>query len=70
MTLKLRIEKLIYGGEGLARIPGEGRRQTVFLPHVLPGEEVEAGGWLYRVVDMDGLRIDKVEVSRQEPVRE
>jgi putative hemolysin len=30
------------------------------------GEEIEADGWLYRVVDMDGLRIDKVEVSRLE----
>jgi putative hemolysin len=30
------------------------------------GEEVEADGWLYRVVDMDGLRVDKVEVSRQD----
>lgn len=28
------------------------------------GEEVSAAGWVYRVVDMDGLRIDKVEVFR------
>lgn len=28
------------------------------------GEEVSAAGWIYRVVDMDGLRIDKVEVSK------
>lgn len=28
------------------------------------GEEVESGGFAYRVVDMDGLRIDKVEVQR------
>jgi 23S rRNA (uracil1939-C5)-methyltransferase len=40
--VQLKIEKLIYGGDGLARIPGEGRQQAVFLPHVLPGEEVEA----------------------------
>jgi 23S rRNA (uracil1939-C5)-methyltransferase len=40
--VKLRIEKLVYGGEGLAR-NGEGPRpQTVFVPFVLPGEEVEA----------------------------
>jgi len=30
------------------------------------GDEIEADGWLYRVVDMDGLRIDKVEVTRRE----
>jgi len=34
------------------------------------GEEVKADGWLYRVVDMDGLRIDKIEVSRLESGRE
>jgi len=40
----LSIEKLIYGGEGLARTaPGpDGRSMTVFVPFVLPGEKVEA----------------------------
>ncbi|MCB9496254.1 MAG: HlyC/CorC family transporter [Fibrobacteria bacterium] len=28
------------------------------------GEEVESAGFVFRVVDMDGLRIDKIEVSR------
>jgi len=28
------------------------------------GEETSAAGWNYRVVDMDGLRIDKVEVQK------
>lgn len=28
------------------------------------GESIESGGMLYRVVDMDGLRIDKIEVTR------
>jgi 23S rRNA (uracil1939-C5)-methyltransferase len=37
--MKLRIEKAIYGGDGLARIP-EGK--TVFVPGTLPGELVEA----------------------------
>lgn len=37
--MKLTIEKLIYGGEGLARLP-DGK--AVFLPFVLPGEEVSA----------------------------
>ena len=45
----LTIEKLIYGGEGLARLPVEphsgdalGRGKAVFLPFVLAGEKVEA----------------------------
>lgn len=35
--MNLTIEKMIYGGDGLARSP-EGK--TVFVPFVLPGEEV------------------------------
>src|SRR5579862_7461573 len=40
----LSIEKLIYGGDGLARLPPglEGRSMPVFVPFVLPGEKVEA----------------------------
>lgn len=42
--MEVTIEKMIYGGEGLARVaqPGETRAQTVFVPFVLPGERVEA----------------------------
>jgi len=42
--LDLTIEKLVYGGDGLARLPADerGRRKTVFLPFVLEGEQVEA----------------------------
>jgi 23S rRNA (uracil1939-C5)-methyltransferase len=42
--LKLTIEKLIYGGDGLARLPADehGRGKAVFVPFVLPGEEVAA----------------------------
>ena len=36
--MKLRIEKAIYGGDGLARIPAG---KTVFVPGTLPGELVE-----------------------------
>jgi 23S rRNA (uracil1939-C5)-methyltransferase len=36
--LQLSIEKLIYGGEGLAHADGN----TVFVPFVLPGEQVRA----------------------------
>ncbi|MBA3916737.1 MAG: class I SAM-dependent RNA methyltransferase [Acidobacteriales bacterium] len=39
----LNIEKLIYGGDGLARVSEEdGRKKAVFVPFVLEGEEVEA----------------------------
>jgi len=42
--LDLRIEKLIYGGDGLARLPADdhGRGKAVFLPFVLTGERVDA----------------------------
>ena len=42
--MKLTIEKLVYGGDGLARLAPdtEGRSKTVFAPFVLDGEEVEA----------------------------
>ena len=36
--LLLSIEKLVYGGEGLAHADGS----TVFVPYVLPGEQVRA----------------------------
>lgn len=40
--MRLTIDKMIYGGDGLARLPSEGKRaQAVFVPYVLPGEEVE-----------------------------
>lgn len=43
--MELTIEKLVYGGDGLARLaPGDGesRAKTVFVPYVLSGERVEA----------------------------
>jgi 23S rRNA (uracil1939-C5)-methyltransferase len=36
--LRLSIEKLVYGGDGLAHADGN----TVFVPYVLPGEDVRA----------------------------
>jgi 23S rRNA (uracil1939-C5)-methyltransferase len=43
--MKLRIEKAVYGGDGLARMPADesaSSGKTVFVPGTLPGELVEA----------------------------
>lgn len=42
--MELTIDKLIYGGDGLARLPADerGRGKTVFIPGTLEGEQVEA----------------------------
>lgn len=42
--MELKIEKLIYGGDGLARLADEkaGRAKAVFVPFVAPGEVIEA----------------------------
>lgn len=42
--MNLTIEKLVYGGDGLARLPadGHGKGKAVFVPFVLQGECVEA----------------------------
>jgi 23S rRNA (uracil1939-C5)-methyltransferase len=39
--MKLRIEKTVYGGAGLAHQAEEGTSRTVFVPFTLPGELVE-----------------------------
>jgi len=36
MTSEVKIEKLVYGGDGLARLAG----QVILAPYVLPGEQV------------------------------
>ncbi|HVY93415.1 MAG TPA: class I SAM-dependent RNA methyltransferase [Bryobacteraceae bacterium] len=64
MALDLTIEKLVYGGEGLARVDGE----VVFTPFVLPGEAVEVASPsskkhaqradLLRVVQPSGDRVE------------
>jgi 23S rRNA (uracil1939-C5)-methyltransferase len=42
--LQLTVEKLVYGGDGLARLPADehGPGKAVFVPFVLEGETVEA----------------------------
>jgi 23S rRNA (uracil1939-C5)-methyltransferase len=41
--LQLTIEKLVYGGDGLARLPADehGAGKAVFVPYVLQGERIE-----------------------------
>ncbi|HXP17269.1 MAG TPA: 23S rRNA (uracil(1939)-C(5))-methyltransferase RlmD [Terriglobales bacterium] len=42
--MQLNIEKLVYGGEGLARLPADdcGPGKAALIPFVLPGEKIEA----------------------------
>jgi len=66
----LTIEKLIYGGDGLARLPADehGRGKAVFIPFVLGGEQVEvsitedkpgfARARAQRILERSSLRID------------
>jgi 23S rRNA (uracil1939-C5)-methyltransferase len=67
--VQVTIEKLIYGGDGLARIPASGderRGKTVFVPYVLPGEVVEATV----VEERKGFtRASLVEVLESSPAR-
>jgi len=43
-SMQIKIEKLVYGGDGLARLPADehGPGKTGFVPFVLDGERVEA----------------------------
>lgn len=42
--MHLKIEKLVYGGDGLARLPADehGTGKTVFVPFSIDGEQIEA----------------------------
>jgi len=42
--VQFKIEKMIYGGDGLARLPADehGSGKAAFIPFVLEGERVEA----------------------------
>jgi 23S rRNA (uracil1939-C5)-methyltransferase len=42
--MQLTIEKLVYGGEGLARLPADasGKGKAAFIPFVLAGEQIAA----------------------------
>jgi 23S rRNA (uracil1939-C5)-methyltransferase len=60
--LQLSIEKLIYGGEGLAHAEGN----TVFVPFVLPGEQVRAS---VRTRKKKLIHASLVEVEKSSPSR-
>ncbi len=60
--LQLSIEKLIYGGEGLAHAEGN----TVFVPFVLPGEQVRAS---VRVRKKKLIHANLVHVEQPSPSR-
>jgi 23S rRNA (uracil1939-C5)-methyltransferase len=63
--MRLHIEKLIYGGDGLSRLDGE----VVLTPFVLPGETVEAERTEARkhVQRARLLRVDVPSPDRAEP---
>jgi 23S rRNA (uracil1939-C5)-methyltransferase len=68
--LELTIEKLIYGGDGLARLPADdkGRGKAAFVPFTLAGEKVEVSvkeekpGFVRalptRIIEPSGQRIE------------
>lgn len=63
--LQLSIEKLIYGGEGLAHAEGN----TVFVPFVLPGEQVRASVRLRkkRLIHANLVEVQAASASRISP---
>ncbi len=65
--MRIRIEKIVFGGEGLARLP-DGR--VAFIPGVIPEEEVEIRILReYRdYVQAEALRILSPSPERTEPV--
>jgi 23S rRNA (uracil1939-C5)-methyltransferase len=60
--LQLSIEKLIYGGEGLAHADGN----TVFVPFVLPGERVRASVRTRKkkLIHANLVEVEKASLSR------
>jgi 23S rRNA (uracil1939-C5)-methyltransferase len=66
----VQIEKLVYGGDGLARLPADdkGPGKTIFVPSVIPGETVDvtlvetrpgfARAHLNQIIDPSSERIE------------
>jgi 23S rRNA (uracil1939-C5)-methyltransferase len=63
--LTLSIEKLVYGGDGLGHAEGN----TVFVPYVLPGEQVRATtkSKKKKVIWADLLEVTQLAKERQQP---
>jgi 23S rRNA (uracil1939-C5)-methyltransferase len=63
--LQLSIEKLVYGGEGLAHADGN----TVFVPFVLPGEQVRASVRIRKkkLIHANLVQVEKASPSRDKP---
>jgi len=63
--LLLSIEKLIYGGEGLAHADGN----TVFVPYVLPGERVRAAVHTRKkkLIHTNLLKVEQAAAARVAP---
>jgi 23S rRNA (uracil1939-C5)-methyltransferase len=63
--LTLSIEKLVYGGDGLGHTDGN----TVFVPYVLPGEQVRAStkAKKKKVIWADLLEVTEASKQRQTP---
>lgn len=66
--IRVRIEKLVYGGEGLARLNG----QVILVPYALPGEEVAVQTRRVKSGLLRGTKVNVVEPSpgRVQPVCE
>ncbi len=68
--MELTIEKLVYGGDGLARLPADehGSGKAVFVPFVLEGEKIEASlyqqkkgfarGWAKSILQASPPRVE------------
>src|SRR6516225_2358581 len=63
--LLVSIEKLIYGGEGLAHSDGN----TVFVPYVLPGEQVRAAVRTRKkkLIHTNLVKVEKAAAARVAP---
>jgi 23S rRNA (uracil1939-C5)-methyltransferase len=64
--MKLRIDKVIYGGDGLGRL----NDQSVFVPFTLPGETVEIGDIASMQAHLEAplLRVLETSPARVEPL--
>jgi 23S rRNA (uracil1939-C5)-methyltransferase len=68
--MKLQIEKVVYGGAGLAHpIEGEAAGKAVFVPFTLPGELVEASATESKsgVVNADLVQVIEASSDRVKP---